>query len=116
MTQTNFNMEDPAVQEKIRRGPHRYIPTQGKHGTYVPLEPSKNRQGNVSPYEEYPKMMAKLPKPEFKDFLRSAGGVEIPKDQALANFQQALKDWDDELTRSIVHNREQEREWLKANG
>jgi hypothetical protein len=119
MTQTNFNMEDPTVQEKIRRGPHQYIPTMGKHGSYVPTDPSKNRAGNVAPYVEYPKMMLtadRFPKPEFKDFLRTSGGVEVPKDLALSNFQQALKDWDDALMRSVVHNKEQEREWLKANG
>ena len=35
MDSANFNMEDPAKQEQIRRGTHEYIPTAGKHGAYV---------------------------------------------------------------------------------
>ena len=48
MASGNFNMEDPAKQEQIRRGHHEYIPTAGKHGTYV------QRQYK---HQEYPKML-----------------------------------------------------------
>lgn len=118
MGQANFNMEDPALQEKIRRGPHEYIATAGKHGMYVPTDPRKNRPENVAPYKEYPKQMLsaeRCPKPEFRQF-KDVNGIEIPNDVALANFQAALVEWDRALEASVVHNKEQEREWLKANG
>jgi len=99
-------MEDPAVQEKIRRGSHKYIPTAGKHGTYV-SEPYK--------HQEYPKMMCKDPKPEYKNFLK-VNGVAIPADVALANFQTAVTEWDRAMTASIVNSKAEEAQWLKENG
>lgn len=107
MPTPNFNMEDPAEQEKIRRGPHEYIPTAGKHGAYV-----------SKPYQrqEYPKMMGTLPQPKLRDFQRSAAGVLLPPDVANANFQAAMADWDAYMTRSIVKNAAEEKQWLRENG
>jgi hypothetical protein len=101
----NFNMDDPAKQEAIRRGPHEYIATAGKHGTYVP-RPFKQ--------QEYPKMMGKQPAPQLKDFL-SQNGVDIPRDVALANYQAAVRAWDDYMTSTVVHNKAEEANWLKQN-
>ena len=102
----NFNMEDPSKQEAIRRAPHEYIPTAGKHGAYVP-----------KPYrhQEYPKMMGKWPKPEYKNF-KKQNGVEIPSDIALAQFQAAMQEWDTAMTQSIVNSKAEEQAWLKENG
>lgn len=115
-TAGNFNMEDPSAQEKIRRGPHKYIPTAGKHGTYVP-EPYK--------HQEYPKMAAslakdekgnpKFPKPELKNF-QKVNGVSIPGDLALANYQAAVAEWDRFMISSIVNSKAEETQWLKENG
>ena len=105
MSSGNFNMEDPSKQEQIRRGSHRYVPTMGKHGAYVP-EPYR--------HQEYPKMMLKLPQPQLKQF-QVVKGVAIPGDIALANFQAAMADWDRQMTASIVENAEQEQAWLKEN-
>lgn len=106
MAASNFNMEDPAKQEAIRRSSHEYVPTAGKHGTYVP-KPYK--------HQEYPKMMGKWPKPEFKAF-QMVNGVQIPGDLALANFQNAMTEWDRAMTASTVNNRAEEAQWLKDNG
>jgi hypothetical protein len=102
----NFNMDDPAKQEAIRRGSHEYIPTAGKHGSYVP-----------KPYrhQEYPKMLGKWPKPQQKDFLK-VNGVAIPGDVALANFQAAMQEWDHAMTTSVVNSKQEEVAWLKENG
>jgi len=106
MATSNFNMEDPSKQEAIRRGPHKYIPTAGKHGSYVP-EPYK--------HQEYPKMVCKDPRPEYKDFTK-VNGVSIPGDVAQANFQTATAEWDRKMTSSIVNSKAEEAEWLKKNG
>jgi len=102
----NMNMDDPSKQEAIRRGSHEYIPTAGKHGSYVP-----------KPYrhQEYPKMLGKWPKPEQKDFLK-VNGVAMPGDVALANFQAAMAEWDRAMTASIVNSKQEEVAWLKENG
>ena len=105
MSSGNFNMEDPAKQEQIRRGNHEYIPSAGKHGVYV-SRPFKQ--------QEYPKMMGKYPRPELKDFLSSAG-VDIPRDAALAQFNAAFAEWDRNMTASIVRNKAEEVQWLKEN-
>jgi len=105
MASGNFNMDDPAKQEQIRRGNHEYMPTAGKHGTYV-ARPFKQ--------QEYPKMMGKYPRPEFKDFL-SNNGVEIPRDIAAAQFNAAFAEWDRAMTNSIVHSKAEETQWLKVN-
>jgi hypothetical protein len=106
MSTANFNMEDPSKQEAVRRGHHEYIPTAGKHGSYVP------RQYR---HQEYPKMLGTWPKPEMKDFLK-VKGVSIPSDLAQANFQAAMTEWDRLMTSSVVNNAEEEALWLKQNG
>ncbi len=102
----NFNMEDPAKQEAIRRGTHEYIPTAGKHGAYVP---------KVYKHQEYPKMLCKDPRPVLKDFL-TKNGVAIPHAAAQEELQVALMDWDRKMTASIVHSKAEEAQWLKENG
>jgi hypothetical protein len=108
MATGNFNMDDPAKQEAIRRGPHEYQPGVGKHGTYVPKQYDRAKN-------EYPKMMGKWPKPEQKDFLK-VNGVSIPGDIALQNFQLAMTEWDRLMTNSIVNSKAEELQWLKENG
>lgn len=102
----NWNVDDPAVQEQIRRGSHEYVPTEGKHGMYRP-KPYK--------HQEYPKMMGNLPRPEFKDFIRQ-NGVDVSRDLATANFQAAMVEWDRVMSASIVHSKAEELSWLKQNG
>jgi len=102
----NFNMDDPAKQEQIRRGSHEYVPTAGKHGSYIP-KPYK--------HQEYPKMLGKYPQPKQADFL-TVNGVAVPGDIALANFQNAMTEWDRAMTASVVNNKAEEQQWLKENG
>lgn len=104
---SNFNMDDPAKQEAIRRGHHEYIPTAGKHGAYVP---------RVYKHQEYPKMLGKWPKPEFKNFLTTEAGVAIPQDLALQRWQAAVTDWDAAMSASVVNSKAEEVAWLKENG
>lgn len=101
----NFNMLDPTVQEDIRRKPHEYVATEGKHGMY-----------REKPYvhQEYPKMMGKYERPTFEQFTKS-NGVVLPGDVALVNFQAALTDWNRAMAATVVHNKSQEREWLANN-
>jgi hypothetical protein len=106
MASGNFNMDDPAKQEAIRRGHHRYEPTQGKHGTYVPTQYR---------HQEYPKMMGTWPKPEYAQF-KKQNGVDIPGDLALQQFQAAMQEWDRLMTGSIVNSKAEETQWLKENG
>lgn len=105
MASANFNMDDPAKQEQVRRGHHEYIPTAGKHGSYVPRQYK---------HQEYPKMLGKWPRPELKNFL-SVNGVSIPTDLATRNFELATKEWDDKMNASVVNNAAEERQWLKEN-
>lgn len=102
---SNFNMEDPAKQEAIRRGPHRYEPAAGKHGTYVPT---------VYKHQEYPKMMGKWPKPELKNFL-TQNGVAIPVAQAQEQWQAAMIEWDRLMSNSVVNSKAEEQAWLREN-
>jgi hypothetical protein len=101
----NFNMEDPAKQEQIRRGSHEYVPTAGNHGRYLP-KPYK--------HQEYPKMMGKWPRPELKQF-QVVNGVAIPGDVALANFQAAMTEWDRAMSASTVNSKAEETQWLREN-
>src|SRR6266498_3445857 len=101
----NFNMEDPGKQEQVRRGHHRYEPTAGKHGTYVPTQYK---------HQEYPKMLGKWPKPELKNFL-VVNGVAIPQDHALQQWQTAIAEWDRAMSSSVVNSRQEEQLWLKEN-
>ena len=102
-----MNMDDPANQEKIRRGHHEYVPTAGKHGSYVPRQ--YNREKN-----EYPKMMGKEPMPLLKDF-QKVNGVVIPGDIALQNWQTAVAEWDRYMNSTIVNSKAEETQWLKEN-
>ena len=102
MPSQNYNLEDPAEQEKIRRGHHEYLPTAGKHGRYQQTQWIRGKQN------DYPKMMGKWPKPVFADFKAKGGDAQ----QA---FDQALKDWDTAMTASIVKSSAEEAQWLKAN-
>jgi hypothetical protein len=104
----NMNMDDPSRQEQVRRGHHEYIPTAGKHGSYVPRQYDRSKN-------EYPKMMGSWPKPEYKDF-RKQNGVEIPGDLALQQYQLAMQEWDRLMTNSIVNSKAEETLWLKENG
>lgn len=107
MSSGNFNLEDPAKQEAIRRQPHAYIPTAGKHGAYVP-QPYK--------HQEYPKMMGTAPHPQRKDFEKGKNGVVIPGDMALANYQAAVAEWDRYMQTTVVNSAAEEAAWLKENG
>lgn len=106
MATGNFNMDDPAKQEAIRRQPHEYIPTAGKHGSYVP-KPYK--------HQEYPKMMGTWPRPQLAQF-KKQNGVDIPADLAQAQFDTAMKDWDSAMSASVVNSKQEEQAWLKENG
>jgi hypothetical protein len=101
-------MDDPAVQEQIRRGHHEYVAGDGKHGMYVPKQ--YNREKN-----EYPKMMGKDPMPQLKDFTKTEAGLAIPQDVALANWQAAVVEWDRYMTSTTVHSKSEEAQWLKEN-
>ena len=105
MPSENFNMEDPSKQEQIRRGHHEYLPTAGKHGSYV---------AKVYKHQEYPKMLGKWPKPQQKDFLK-VNGVSIPADIALQNYNLAMADWDRAMAASVVNSKSEESAWLKEN-
>lgn len=105
MATSNFNMEDPSKQEQVRRGHHEYVATAGKHGSYVPRQYK---------HQEYPKMMGKWPKPEYKQFTQQ-GGVIVSDTIAAQNYQSALAEWDRAMTNSIVNNAAEERQWLKEN-
>lgn len=105
MSAGNFNMEDPAKQEAIRRGHHEYIATQGKHGTYVP-RPYK--------HQEYPKMMGKFPRPQLAQFAKNAEGK--PNPDANAHYEIALHEWDTAMDATKVNSRAEEQQWLKENG
>ncbi len=102
----NLNMDDPARQEQIRRGSHEYVPTEGKHGMYKP---------KTYVHQEFPKMMGKWPKPEYKNFV-TQNGVAIPPDAALQQFQAAVAEWDLAMSGSIVNNKAEERQWLQEHG
>lgn len=98
MAAANFNLEDPAKQEAIRRGTHEYIPTAGKHGSYV------TRQFKQ---QDYPKMMGKWPRPDRKTF----EGLD-----AQQKFEVATNEWSRAMEGSVVNSRSEEQQWLKENG
>lgn len=97
----NRNMEDPAVQESIRRGPHRYVPGIGKHGAYEPITGGYQHQ-------EYPKMMGKWPKPTMAQFKG--------KPEAERLLEEASREWDLAMQASIVNSKAEEHSWLKEHG
>lgn len=94
----NRNMEDPAVQESIRRQSHEYAPSEGRHGLYKP---------KAYVHQEYPKMMLKLPRPTLKDFQGQPAAHEL--------YETAARGWDSAMSASVVHNKTQETAWLKEN-
>lgn len=98
---TQMNMDDPAKQEAVRRGHHEYIPTAGKHGSYVQRQYDRAKN-------EYPKMMGKFPRPTMAAFKG--------KPDADALFQSALSEWDRAMTASVVNSRAEEQAWLKEHG
>jgi hypothetical protein len=103
MPTENYNLEDPAKQEEIRRHHHEYLPTAGKHGRYQP------QQWIRGPHNEFPKMMGtgRFVKPTMADFKGQPDAQQM--------FDQALKEWDSAMTASIVRSKAEESRWLKAN-
>jgi hypothetical protein len=102
MATENYNLEDPAAQEAIRRGHHEYLPTAGKHGRY------QRSTWIRGPHNDFPKMMGKWPRPSFAEFKGKPDAQQL--------FDGALKDWDTAMTASIVKSKAEEADWLKQNG
>lgn len=98
MATGNFNMEDPAKQEAIRRQHHEYVPTAGKHGSYVPRQYK---------HQEFPKMMGKFPRPELKQF----EGPDAPQ-----KLELAMAEWNRRMEATTVNSKAEELQWLKENG
>jgi hypothetical protein len=91
----DFNVKDPAVQEKIRRGSHEYVPGAGRHGEYVP---------STYLHQEYPKVMDRTPAPIRKAFKTDD------------EFKAAVADWEEDQKNSTVKNKSEEDRWLAAHG
>lgn len=118
MSTGNFNGLDPIQAEKIRRGTHIFAPdpVRGGMNTYQPA---------VYKHQEYPKMMIRRPRPEFKSFKKALIAQQTDNDlQALllgqkldmqSLFDAACQEWDEESRLSIVHNKEEEEQWLAEN-
>jgi hypothetical protein len=106
------DLSNPAIQEKIRRGTHEYVPTAGKHGEYRPVgwtvseaaPPVCVTANDPSRAEQYPKMMLKTPKPEWKQFKGRADAERL--------FDEEIHEWDNALAASVVNNPEEEKAWL----
>jgi len=94
----DYNLQDPAKIEAIRRKPHEYVVGEGRHGQYV-----------EKPYihQEYPKIMDKTPVPTMKDFKG--------KPDAQILFDSAMKEWDRVQRESTVHNKSQEAAWIEEH-
>ena len=94
MAREDFNMNDPAQQEKIRRGTHEYVGGDGRHGRYV-----------SRPFlqQEYPKQMLSEAAPKRKSF------------KTEQEFVDATKEWQDRAQASIVKNKAEEEAWLAEN-
>lgn len=99
MATGNFNLDDPAKQEAIRRGHHEYVPTAGKHGSYVPKQYK---------HQEYPKMMGKWARPTVADFKGKPDADKL--------CEEALREWDRAMNASVVNSKSEELQWLKENG
>ena len=91
----NFNIEDPRVQETIRRKNHEYVEGGGSHGRYV-----------ERPYlhQEYPKVMDRTPFPQLADFKG--------KPDAEILLENARREWDTLQTASTVKSKAGEEKWL----
>lgn len=94
----NFNQEDPAKQETVRRGSHEYKEGEGRHGRYVP---------KIYHHQEYPKVMDKTPAPQPKDFKG--------KSDADLLLENARRGWDELQKASTVNNRKEEEAWLEEH-
>lgn len=94
----DFNIQDPAKVEAIRRKPHKYVVGEGRHGVYV-----------EAPYthQEYPKIMDKTPVPTMKDFKG--------KPDAQLLFDNAMREWDALKRESTVYNKSQEAAWIEEH-
>jgi hypothetical protein len=94
----NFNQEDPAKQEAIRRKSHEYVEGGGRHGVY-----------KEKPYihQEYPKVMDKTPAPKRVDFKG--------KEQIDLLLENATREWDELQKASIVNNAAEEERWLEEH-
>ncbi len=94
----DFNVQDPAKLDAIRKKPHAYVQGEGRHGTYVDR-----------PYihQEYPKIMDKMPPPTMKDFKGKADAPLL--------FENAMKEWEEVQRESTVHNKAQEADWLEQH-
>lgn len=88
-------MDDPAAQEKIRRGHHEYVPGDGKHGTYV-----------EKPYfhKEYPKIMDLTPSPNRADYDNDA------------EHEHDVRKWEAKVLKSTVNSKEEEDAYLARRG
>ena len=95
----SFNLPDPTEQERIRRGPHKYVAEQGVHGRYV--KDTYIRQ-------EYPKIMDKTPFPQLKDYK--------DKQDAEILLEHSRKRWDERQMQSIVKNKDEEDAWIAEHG
>ena len=104
----SFNLPDPTEQEKIRRGPHKYVAEQGVHGRYVPVIGDRpvdpKREKGMYIHQEYPKVMDKSPYPQLKDYK----GKQDPE----ILLEHDRKRWDERQMQSIVHNKSEEEAYL----
>lgn len=89
---------DSLQQERIRRSSHEYV--QGPDGKMI-------YRPRTYQFQEYPKIMDHTPAPKLSDFKG--------KPDAAVLLDQAMKDWDAQVMRSVVHNRAQEEKWLAAH-
>ena|SRR5690348_1730876 len=93
----NYNVVDAGAQEKIRRGPHEFTVVDGRQ-QYV---------SRPHTHQEYPKIMDSTPPPKAADF---KGKPDMP-----VLLEAAMKEWESQVTASIVHNKTEEAAWLKRN-
>jgi hypothetical protein len=103
----NDLLQQASEQQRIRRGQHEWKSTgpDDQHGIYVE---------KPYVYQEYPKMMGKWPRPEYKQFLRS-NGVEVPADKAHERYEAAVREWSEAMSGSVVNSAAEEQAWLRKN-
>lgn len=109
----SFNLPDPTEQERIRRGPHKYMAEAGVHGRYVPVkgdEPIADPKARgIYVHQEYPKVMDRTPCPQLKHFGRKADDITI------VLLEEARKEWDTRQMASIVKSKAEEDRWLEEH-
>jgi hypothetical protein len=98
----NFNMQDPAQQDKIRRGTHYYDEVNHR---YIPIGPPGTNQGYL--HQEYPKVMDKTPCPQLADF-KGQPNAEIL-------LEQMRREWDERQMHSVVKNKDEEEKWIESH-